>query len=114
MFDFLKKVFGTKSEKDVKDIEPMVDEINEVFATLANISNDELRARSQKLKAKIQDHIKGERAKIAGINAEIEAKPDMDVNTKEELYKEIDAIEVEITKNIEVVLTEILPEAFAI
>lgn len=114
MFDFLKKVFGTKSEKDVKDIEPMVDEINEIFATLANISNDELRARSQKLKQKIQDHIKEERAKIDGINAEIAAKPDMDVNTKEELYKEIDAIEVEITKHIEEVLNEILPEAFAI
>jgi preprotein translocase subunit SecA len=114
MFDFLKKVFGTKSEKDVKEIEPMVDEINAIFATLANISNDELRARSQKLKTKIQDHIKEERAKIAGINAEIEAKPDMDVNTKEELYKEIDAIEVEITKSIEEVLNEILPEAFAI
>jgi preprotein translocase subunit SecA len=114
MFDFLKKVFGTKSEKDVKDIEPMVDEINEIFATLATISNDELRARSKNLKAKIQEYIKEERAKIDGINAEIESKPDMDVNTKEELYKEIDEIEVEITKKIEDVLNDILPEAFAI
>jgi preprotein translocase subunit SecA len=114
MFGFLKKVFGTKSEKDVKDVEPIVGEINEIYATLANISHDELRAKSQNLKAKIQDYIKEERAKIDGINAEIDGKPDMDVNTKEELYKEIDAIEVDITKKIEEVLNEILPEAFAI
>ncbi len=114
MFGFLKKVFGTKSEKDVRDVAPIVDEINEIYATLTNISNDELRAKSQNLKAKIQDYIKDERAKIDGINAEIDAKPDMDVNTKEELYKEIDAIEVDITKKIEEVLNEILPEAFAI
>ncbi|MBK7668573.1 MAG: preprotein translocase subunit SecA [Sphingobacteriaceae bacterium] len=114
MFGFLKKVFGTKSEKDVKDVEPIVGEINEIYATLANISHNELRAKSQNLKAKIQDYIKEERAKIDGINAEIDAKLDMDVNTKEELYKEIDAIEVDITKKIEEVLNEILPEAFAI
>jgi preprotein translocase subunit SecA len=114
MFGFLKKVFGTKSEKDVRDVEPIVGEINEIYATLANISHDELRAKSQNLKAKIQDYIKEERVKIDGINAEIDGKPDMDVNTKEELYKEIDAIEVDITKKIEEVLNEILPEAFAI
>jgi preprotein translocase subunit SecA len=114
MFDFLKKVFGTKSEKDVKSIEPMVDEINSIYATLANISHDELRGRSKALKAKIQDHIKPETEKIAAINAEIESKPDMDVNTKEELYREIDEIEKEITAKIEDVLNEILPEAFAI
>lgn len=114
MFGFLKKVFGTKSEKDIRDVEPIVDEINSIYATLANISNDELRAKSKSLKDKIQEHIKEERSKIDGINAEMDAKPDMDVNTKEELYKEIDDIEVEITKKIEDVLNEILPEAFAI
>ncbi len=114
MFDFLKKVFGTKSEKDVKDIEPIVEEINEIYGTLATISNDELRARSLKLKARIQEFIKEESDKVKAINAEMDSKPEMDVNTKEELYKEIDEIEEGITKKIEEVLNEILPEAFAI
>src|SRR5688572_17469587 len=114
MFGFHKKVFGTKSEKDVKDIEPMVEEINAIYTTLANVSNDDLRARSKALKAKIKEFIRKDTDKIAGINAEIDSKPDMDVNTKEELYKEIDEIEEEITKKIEEVLNEILPEAFAI
>src|SRR5712671_1877860 len=110
MFDFLKKVFGTKSEKDVKDIEPIVEEINEIYGTLAAISNDELRARSLALKARIQDFIKEELDKVKAINAEMDSKPDMDVNTKEELYKEIDEIEEGVTKKIEEVLNEILPE----
>lgn len=114
MFGFLKKVFGTKSEKDIRDVEPIVEEINSIYATLQSISNDELRARSKKLKDQIQDHVKEEREKIKGINTEIEAKPEMDVNTKEELYKEIDSIEEDITKKIEEVLNDILPEAFAI
>lgn len=114
MFGFLKKVFGTKSEKDIRDVEPIVDEINSVYATLTAISNDELRNKSKALKAKIQEYIKAEQSKIDGIIAEINAKPDMDVNTKEELYKEIDGIEEEITKKIEDVLNDILPEAFAI
>ena len=114
MFDFLKKVFGTKSEKDVKDIEPIVEEINEIYETLVNVSNDELRARSLALKARIQDFIKEDSDKVTAINAEMDSKPDMDVNTKEELYKEIDEIEEGITKKIEEVLNEILPEAFAI
>ena len=114
MFGFLKKVFGTKSEKDVRDVEPIVEEINAVYATLQSISNDELRAKSKNLKAQIQEYIKEECAKIDGIKAEMEAKPEMDVNTKEELYKEIDGIEEDITKKIEDILNDILPEAFAI
>ena len=114
MFGFLKKVFGTKSEKDVRDVEPIVEEINSVYATLQSISNDALRDKSKKLKTQIQDYIREERTKIEGINAEMSAKPDMDVNTKEELYKEIDSIEEDITKKIEDVLYDVLPEAFAI
>jgi preprotein translocase subunit SecA len=114
MFGFLKKVFGTKSEKDIRDVEPIVEEINSIYDTLQSISNDELRARSKKLKDQIQDHVKEEREKIEGITGEINANPEMDVTTKEELYKEIDSIEEEITKKIEDVLNDILPEAFAI
>ncbi len=114
MIGFLKKMFGTKSEKDIRDIEPLVDEINGIYASLASISNDELRAKTGLLKQKIQDHIKEENDKIAAIKAQIEGNLEMDVTTKEELYKEIDEIEEKVTAEIEEVLKEILPEAFAI
>lgn len=114
MFTFLKKFFGTKSEKDIKSIQPLIDQILEIYPTLKNLSNDELRARVVALKQKIQDAIKTENSEIEGIKARIEKDFDMDVNEKEELYKEIDGIEKEITSKIEVVLGEILPEAYAI
>lgn len=114
MFDFLKKLLGTKSEKDVKNLESKVEEINTIYATLNSISHDELRARSAALKAKIQAAIKPQNDEIAKIKSEIESNPDIDVNTKEDSYKKIDEIDKEITKKIEEVLNEILPEAFAI
>lgn len=114
MFDFLKKLFGTKSEKDIKNLESKVEEINSIFASLASVSNDELRAKSTALKNKVQDSIRPQVDEILTIKAKINSEPDMDVNTKEELYKEIDEIEKESTKKIEAALNEILPEAFAI
>ncbi len=114
MLTFLKKILGTKSEKDIRNIEPVVEEINKIFSTLSSISHDELRARSKKLKDTIQENLKEENSEIAAIRQKIETDPAMDVNAKEELYKEIDEIEEKITGKIEEVLNDILPEAYAI
>ena len=114
MFDFLKKLFGTKSEKDVKALESRVDEINNIYTSLNSISNDELRAKSNALKQKIKTAIKSQNDEITAIKSEVDSNPDIDVNKKEELYKQIDEIEKDITKQIETVLSDLLPEAFAI
>jgi preprotein translocase subunit SecA len=114
MFDFLKKLLGTKSEKDIKNLESKVDEINTLFNSYNSISNDDLRAKSSELKISVQEAIKTELDKIKSIKDSIEADVEMDVNTKEDLYKEIDEIEKEATTKIEEALTEILPQAFAV
>jgi preprotein translocase subunit SecA len=114
MLTFLKKFFGTKSEKDIKSIQPLVDQTLEIYPSLAKLSNDELRARVSALKQKIQDAIKTEQTEINDIKARIEKDFNMDIDTKEALYKEVDEFEKEITKKIEDVLNEILPEAYAI
>jgi preprotein translocase subunit SecA len=114
MFDFIKKLFGTKSEKDIKNLESRVEEINSIFKSLAPVSNDELRARSKALKAKVAEAIRPQNDEILTIRAKIDSDPDMDVNSKEELYKEIDEIDKTIVKKVEEALDEILPEAFAI
>ena len=114
MLTFLKKFFGTKSEKDIKSIQPQVDQILEIYPTLASLSNDQLRAKVDALKQKIQDAIKTEQTQINEIKARVESDFSMDVDSKEELYKEVDEFEKEITKKIEEVLNEILPEAYAI
>lgn len=100
MLTFLKKFFGTKSEKDIKSIQPLVDQTLEIYPSLAKLSNDELRSRVTALKQKIQDAIKAEEAEINGIKARVEKEFDMDIDTKEALYKEIDELEKEITKKL--------------
>jgi preprotein translocase subunit SecA len=114
MLTFLKKFFGTKSEKDIKSIQPLVDQALEIYPSLARLSNDEIRAKVTSFKQKIQDAIKTEQNQIDEIKARVEKEFDMDIDTKESLYKEIDEIEKEITKKIEEVLNEILPEAYAV
>lgn len=114
MLTFLKKFFGTKSEKDIKLIQPQVDKIIEIYPTLQKLSNDELRAKVDGLKQKIQDAIKSQQSEIDSIKSKIDADIDMDVDDKEDLYKEIDALEKDITKVIEDTLNDILPEAYAI
>ncbi|MGE0567853.1 MAG: preprotein translocase subunit SecA [Bacteroidia bacterium] len=114
MFDILKKIFGTKSEKDIKALRSKVDEINEKFSALAKVSDDELRNLSTKLKNQLSDAVKSEQDEIKIIKAKIDNNPDIDVNEKEELYKEIDEIEKNITAKLEDELNEILPDAFAL
>lgn len=114
MFDFLKKFFGTKSEKDVKSLEPIVAEINSIFNSLSGLSNDALRQKTQDLKAKLQESVQKEKDEIATIQSKIASNLDMEVDEKEGLYKDIDDIEKDITQKLEEALTAILPEAFAI
>ncbi len=114
MLTFLKKFFGTKSEKDIKSIQPLVDQILEIYPTLAKLTNDELRAKVDALKQKIQDAIKPQQTQIDEIKARVEKEFDMDLESKEALYKEVDKIEKDITKTIEDVLNDILPEAYAV
>jgi preprotein translocase subunit SecA len=114
MLTFLKKFFGTKSEKDIKAIQPLVDQTLEIYPGLAKLSNDELRAKVDGLKKKIQDAVQKEQSEINEIKARVEQDFNMDIDSKESLYKEVDELEKEITKKIEEVLNEILPEAYAI
>src|SRR6187431_719450 len=106
MFDFLKKLFGTKSEKDIKNLQSKVDEINTIFSALQSVSNDELRAKTTALKSAIKDAVKEQAEKIDAIKTRVNNEPDIDVYTKEDLYKEIDDIELEMTAGLEKALTD--------
>ena len=114
MLDFLKTLFGTKSEKDVKNLRAKVDEINTLYESLKSVSNDELRVKSRVLRDSIQSAVKHHNDKIGAIKLRIENEAEMDVDTKEQLYKEIDDIDKEIVEDYEKVLTAHLVEAFAI
>src|ERR1700751_963098 len=114
MFQFLSKLFGTKSQKDVELAQPIVEQIKKIYPTLEALSNEDLREKSFTLRKQIQDFVAKENAEIAEIRKNIEKEPDMDVDAKDALYKEIDELEKEIDTKTEEVLNQILPDAFAL
>ncbi len=103
---------GNKYEKDLKEMSPFADQVNEEYKKLGSLSNDELRSLTKKLKAKVMDHIKDEEKQITALKEKAAAEED--VIAKESYYDEIDEIEGKIDLKLEEILTEILPEAFAI
>lgn len=111
----LRKIFGgTKSEKDIKEILPLVTKINEIEQKLAEGTADELRAATKKLQQRIADAIKPQETKIAELQAKLEEEDITSVDEREEMYDTIDALKKEIDDVIANTLNDILPEAFAI
>ncbi|MBS7566100.1 preprotein translocase subunit SecA [Mucilaginibacter sp. Bleaf8] len=114
MLGFISKLFGNKSERDVKGIQPLVEKIKSEFAKLDTLSNDELRAKTTDFKERIQQGLAQIDEQIKAIKDEVEGNGDIDVNEKVELYTRIDKLEKDRNKELEVILMNILPEAFAV
>jgi preprotein translocase subunit SecA len=110
----LTKIFGTKSAKDIKVLMPYVEKSNQVFETLANVSNDELRAKTSETREIIDSHLQGIDDQIAALKKQVEDNPDMDINEKEDTFKAIDKLEEQRNEELEKILLEVLPDAFAI
>ncbi|MEG1648592.1 MAG: preprotein translocase subunit SecA [Rikenellaceae bacterium] len=109
----LKLVFGSKADKDKKDVMPYIDKINAIYPTIEKMTNDELRSSSTRLMKTIADAIAADENKIVELRAEIES-PDLSIKDKERISTNIDHLIKEIDTTIERVLLEILPEAFSI
>ncbi|SEO24626.1 preprotein translocase subunit SecA [Mucilaginibacter sp. OK283] len=114
MLDFISKLFGSKSERDVKSIKPIVEKIKAEYAKLGNISNDELRAKTIGFKQTIAEGLSGIDSEIQAIKDRTENELDMDVSEKVELYTQLDKLEKDRNKELEDILINILPEAFAV
>ena len=109
---FLTKLFGSKSDRDIKEIMPYVVATNEEYAKLANLTNDQLRQQSIELQQIIQDRISDENKQIADLRLQVEQEED--IERKEDVYNQIDKLEEAIDEKIAIVLDELLPRAFAI
>jgi len=103
---------GSKSERDIKEIMPIVDKIREIYPSITLLSHDELRSRSAALRTKVRASVADLEAEIARLREEVERTDDFD--EKENLYERIDRIEKEIDTRLAAVMDEVLPEAFAI
>ncbi len=109
--EFLTKIFGNKSQRDLKEIMPIVDKIKAVYPTIEALSNNELRAHSAAIRQRLADTVAAEKTRIAEIRAKIE---DTDLTEREKMYAEIDKLDKQIAEKLETALDEALPEAFAI
>lgn len=115
MLGFLSKLLGgNKSEKDVKQIEPVIARVNQFYQQFQSLSNDELRGKTVEFKQRIQAHIASVDADIAGKKQAAETLPEQDIQGRDEIYTEIDKLKKDRDKKIEEALEQILPEAFAV
>lgn len=108
----LKKVFGSKADRDLKQIRPVLNKVLETYGPIDKLSNDELRAKTEELKARLRECEAPFEKRIAEIKAKLDE--DIPVHEKESLATESDKLVKDEDAEIEKVLEEILPEAFAI
>ncbi len=115
MLSFLSKLFGgSKSEKDVKKLQPIVAQVGQFYEEFNSLSNDELRTKTQEFRARIKQHLTGIDQELAEMRAKAEEMPVEEVHAREEVYNEIDKLVKKRDQQIEEVLAEIAPEAFAV
>ena len=108
---FLSSIFGNKSTRDMKEIQPWVNKVKAVYPEIQQLDNDALRAKTQELKAYIRNSATEQRAKVDELKAKVEST---ELEDREELFNQIDKLEKEILDLYEKALDEVLPTAFAI
>ena len=109
--DLLSKLFGNKSQRDLKEITPWVERVKAIYPEIDALSDDDLRARTVSLRQRINDYVASERAEVEELKASVEGK---ELDEREAIWAKVDKLEKEILDKLEVVLDEIHPEAFAI
>src|SRR6266481_4854873 len=118
MLDFftknISKFFGTKADRDLKEIQPILDKILLEFPKLGGLTNDQLRAKTGEFKKRIADNSATERNEVESINKRIETELNIDIEEKEKLYERIDELEATIVEKNKEILNELLPEAFSV
>lgn len=107
----MRSLFGDKSTRDMKLIQPFVNKVKEVYPQIKELSNDDLRAKTKEIQQFVQDAGKQQREEIAKLREQIEATP---IDEREEIFNKIDKIEKEALENYENALNEVMPVAFSI
>ena len=108
---FLSTLFGNKAARDIKEIRPIVEQVLAVEPEIQKLSNDELRAKVDEIKAQLQDKVKGKRAEIAELKEQIQKT---EIDKRQPIFEAIDKKEVEVLDLFEEGLTEVLPTVYAI
>ena len=109
-----KAFVGDKSAKDIQEVQPIVDRVKELEPSLTGLTADDLRGRSDALRTRIRDHVAGEQKEIENLQDQAAALPLSQLDQKEALFEQVDALQLQINERLEEVLEEVMPEAFAL
>jgi len=111
--NFLTKFFGTKSDRDLRELMPIVNKIREVYPRYTTLTNGQIREETARLRQTVRDYIADDEAKVEQLKVQMESD-EIDYEEKEKLYKEVERLTKQIDDKIEEVLNQILPDAFSI
>ena len=111
---FSKLLGGTSAEKALKEIEPIVAQINEFYTEYQSLSNDELRGKTQEFVQRINAHLSEIDAEIGDLKKQLAEAAETDIELRDDIFNALDEIEKKRDKDLEVILDELLPEAFAV
>ena len=109
--NFLKSLFGDKSTRDMKLIQPLVEKVKAAYPAIQALSNDELRAKTKEIQKFVQDSAKEQKEQIEALKAKIEDTP---IDEREVIFNEIDKLDKEALEIYEKALDEVMPVAFSI
>ena len=107
----LSALFGNKSSRDIKKIQPLVDKVKAAYPAIQALSNDELRAKSKEIQANVQGSVKDLKEQIDALKAKIE---ETSIDEREPIFNQIDKLEKEVLDKLEDALNEVYPEVFSI
>ena len=110
--NILKKLFGDKSAKDLKELQPLIKSIHAAEPAIQSLSNNELRAKTTEFRDRIRQNVAQENKEIEELKGKIEEESDFSL--KEGMYEEVDQLEKKAYDKTEALLEEILPEAYAV
>ena len=114
MLGILAKLFGTKSGRDIKKLQPVVELINTEFQKLQSLDDNQLRNQTEIIKSIIDADLNAVDQKIKALHEKVAANPNLSIEEKENIFQEIDLLEIERNKELEKVLDKVLPQAFAV
>ena len=114
MANILSLLFGNKSQRDLKEVKPILDKCIAAYSTVQNLSNDELRAKTIEFKELIRSSVQNEEDEKSKIKQRFDTELDMSVNDKQKAYERIEELDKKIYSTTQSILGKILPEVFAV
>ena len=114
MANFLTKLFGTKADRDMKEVQPLLRKTLETYEKIKDLPLDDLRHKTVEFRQTIREATAVEEDRLKEIREYLDANYDLPIEEKQELYKEVEKLEDKVYKTTQDVLEQILPEAFSV